>query len=243
MARITRKEREELQKLNKNVSNKKSYIRNNKGAEVVGVETLSIKQLESMSRKEVNAYKESMKHFTKRQATNYKVRNEHGVEFTKKEVNEIEKTIQRANRAKKQRKDRVNEMQLKQGGKSIGKLADQRGLMTKQKYADLRLLNFNLNSFQSKGAFNRYKGQKENTYEGDFQTRQDRTYKAHYIRALRNTFGISETRDITRKIMDMSLQDFMDMYYSQLDLADIDYIYDPTEQKNRLSKLKEHFLE
>lgn len=211
--RISAKDKQELARINKNVLNKKSRVRVNLGIEIDSIQTRSIDSFET--RADYNRYKRQMQQFTSRSNDQYQyVKNEHGVVATKAEIKEVQKAIDKANKARKKEWNRLKKKQFKEGGSQLT-VEEQRGVMGDPRYKNFKPEKFNFNAYESRRDFERRSQKKKETYKGDFMLEKARLFKRNYIKSLEHAFSDTDMdyRKIVNKIKRMSPQDFYDMHY------------------------------
>jgi hypothetical protein len=228
--------RDKLADLNKRVSNKKSRYRREKNIELNPL-VQTIKPSEFTSRKQVEKYMRDMNRFLNRK-TQF-IQNESGKIFTAENVKRYyHKEIERINKQKEREFNRVKNLKIQVMGKELNQTLGER----------LKTAPENLfpNLHKLKGGLNRFSSEKEmlkvvkdsfqeGYFRGQFIKRTDRQYKRNFIESLDTVFGKKSAR-LKKYIQKMSLNDFMDVYYSTLGNIDIDYVYEDSE--NIASRLK-----
>lgn len=243
-ARISKKEKQELQRLNRNAQAKIRRLESNHGRGTVErffpqIDVEPIKELREMSRAELNAYKEQISKFTRRGNVHYQlVKNEEGRTIgTKAEVQQVEREVRRINRIKEQNRKRRKAIQFLDRGKPVPKTTTHgMGLMGETRFKEYGL-NFNPRKIRNRSEFEEWTRRIEETYGGDFIQRRNEQMKENYVTALDTVFG-GRAKHIQEHVKNMSLDDFMEMW-EQENLADIGYIYDRNELEERFVNISQ----
>lgn len=241
--RITNRDKEEIRKLNQSVNSKKRRL-SGKGMEVVDINTRGITTF--TDRAELNAYKNKMKNFAKRQANRFTVRNEQGVEATFRDVLTVERKINKRNKERKKEWDRIkNKPKLDVGGKPTGmtigeyksQLASGRiRKMGSSNYDTYDAEHFDFSQWGSKEALNKYMDKKKKALSVREAQKQ---WKENYISALHEVFGdtnldYSKVLDAVRK---MSARDFAEQFITK-GASTITFIYSFKEQAKKLKQIE-----
>lgn len=241
-ARISRREKSELQRLNRNANAKIKRIEKDFGKEALDmipqVGTKKLKDLKGMTRSEINEYKDQLERFTRRGNMNYQfVKNEGGrVIGTKAEVQQAEREVRRINRIKEQHARKSDKNPFRSRGKETGMTVGERRGLGDPRY-NYHNLNFDVNQFGSRQTFKQFVDRVDQQYEGDFMTRRNKQYRRNYRVALINQLGKSpETIALARHIHKMDLEEFMEMYYTE-DIGDINFLYDPETTDAEIKRL------
>lgn len=227
----------EVRRVNKLVQNKQSRLRTTKGLEVQDVDT--VKYTEFNSRKEINRYLKEMTGFLDKRA-DFRVQNEKGAELQYSEVQQIERTISRVNRQKKEQWDRVKDLPyLHKGqptGLTVGQQADPEVGIGDPKYNDFKPIKFNPGRFRTEKEFRDWANEKKDVYSKDWLTRRNELYRDNYIKSMENNLG-NASKELQEHIKNMPLQDFVDMYYTENN-AHINFVYDKLAVKARVEELE-----
>ena len=233
MARITKKEKLMLQKLNQSANTKKRNIKKNYNM-AVDVEVLTLKELQKKSREEINAYKDNLKSFTNRYNLDYQyVKNEDGETIgTKKEVQAFERGKALANRQKKEREKRLQKTKFTVGGQDTGISAYDYGIIgdpdRRENQIKANPKNLDRETFQE------WLGKLEG---GKYMDEMNEAWRQNYITGLENVFG-SQAWKLIEHINNMDIKDFVKMAEGEK-FASIEYIYDPAELGIRMKKIED----
>lgn len=233
MAKINKKEKAALQKLNQSANRKKVNIRKNYNM-MVDVEVKTLKELQSMSRKEINDYKENLKSFTNRYNLNYQyVKNEDGETIgTKLDVQRFERGKALVNRQKKEREARLKKTKFTVAGRDTGITAYDYGIIgdpdrrENQIKADPKKLD--RETFQE---------WLEKLDGGKYMDDLNEQWRQNYITGLENVFG-AQAWKLIGHINNMDIKDFIKMAEGEK-FASIEYIYDPAEMGIRMRKIEQ----
>lgn len=233
MAKINKREKAALQKLNQSANRKKANIRKNYNM-MVDIEVKTLKELQGMNRDQLNAYKEELKSFTNRYNLNYQyVKNEEGeVIGTKKEVQAFERGKALANRQKKAREQRLKKTKFTVGGKDTGISAYDYGII-----GDPDRRENQLKADPKKLDRETFQEWLEKLDGGKYMDSLNEQWRENYITGLENVFG-SQAWKIIGHINKMDIKDFIKMAEGEK-FASIEYIYDPAEMGIRMNKIAE----
>ena len=231
--RFKRGEQEELRRLNKSVSNKKSRLKREFGVEM----DISTRPVSSFtSRKELNAYKEEMRAFTNPNAHRY-VKNDKGVSMPRNLLNQINRELKRVNRLKDQQLKRIKDQPFTDRGKPTPMtVGQQNSFMGDPRYDNFRKLKFNPNRFNNVKEAEQYMKFLK-SYTPKQLAEWNERYKQNYIKAIDNVFGSTLAGDLIDHIKKMDTKEFIDLYYSE-NIADIGFIYDFIALREKMSALK-----
>ena len=228
---------QQLRKTNKLVQNKQSRLRVNKGLEVEGVST--VKPQEFGSRREVEKYLKQMDSFLQKKA-DFRVQTKKGTSLNYGDVQEVEKVIRRVNRQKAKQWDAVKDLPYRHRGQetnlTVAQQANPTIGMGDPKFADLKMVKFDVDRFRSESEFLKYKEDKEKLYTKDFLKKQNELYRENYLKAMSNQLG-ETSRELQWKIQNMPIEDFIKMYYSENN-AHINFVYDKLAAEARMEELE-----
>lgn len=222
----------QIKELNKKISKKNSNIRHRYGVET-GVGRIDTNAPIS----EINHQIEQAKRFLNRHNQNYQyMKNDHGTVLTRKEWNQYKRTIERANRIKKQEYNKLAKQDYIIQGQRVGKVGQVK-LANLKTLEDFRPLKIDINRFWSRNEFVEDFYNKTRVYGGDFIKRQREQYRQNYIQALLNEHGdTTETRKLIEKINGYSVDEFY-LISETVEGADIHYVYDKQQQGVVLNRL------
>lgn len=227
----------ELRRVNKLVQNKQSRLRVNKQLEVQDVETTKFKEFKS--RRETEKYLKQMSKFLEKSA-DFRVMNEKGANLQYSEVQEIERTISRVNKQKKEQWNKVKDLDFTHKGTptglTVGQQADPTIGIGDPKYQDFKPIKFNPSRFRTEKEFRAWAKEKEQVYSSDWLDRQNNLYRDNYLKSMENNLG-SLSKELQEHIRNMSLDEFITKYYTENN-AHINFIYDRLGVQTRIQELE-----
>jgi hypothetical protein len=233
---IGNKRQENLNRINRNVRNKLNRIRKNYNMMV----DINIKRASEFNNvQEYNKYMQEMKSFLNPHNQNYRyVKSKTGNVMTKKEYNQLERTLARENRVKREEARKREKMPYKHGGKKTGvKTGEQQRLMGDPRLREAKHKVKNKFHELPPQKFVEWLQEVEEEFGGNVRDKRARRYKDSYIKGLQNVFG-DEANHIINHIEKMGNKQFLDVYYSNT-VGDIGYIYLPVERKRKLKNIAE----
>lgn len=227
----------EIRRVNKLVQNKQSRLRVNKGLEVQDVQTTKPKEFSS--RREVNKYLKEMNSFLEKKA-DFRVTNEKGANLQYSEVQEIERTINRVNKQKREQWDKVKDLDFTHKGQptglTVGQQADPTVGIGDPKYQDFKPVKFNIGRFRTEKEFRDWSKEKEKLYDRDWLKRQNELYRDNYIKSMENNLG-NASKGLQEHIKNMPLDEFIEKYYTENN-AHINFVYDKLAVQSRVQELE-----
>ena len=165
-----------------------------------------------------------------------------GVEISKKKVNKLRKELNRVNQNKLRRARKYNLNQpLKKAGKNTDMTIKEFAGLGRTKYDEFKPKKLNLNAIQTERDYKNMLKRLENTYTREFYKKRDKNFIMNYKRSLINTFGNAETYKIRRAINKLSVDEFMKIYYSDVDVS-FSYMYSFIDAQLKLKTLEELFM-
>ena len=232
----------QIRKLNKNISNKKSRIRTNKGLEVEGVET--VKYADFSSRREIEKYIKRMSGFLDKKA-NFGVMTENDVMMEYADVLDYEERIRKVNRNKATHWNKIKDLPFKHKGKptgiTVGQQADPIVGMGDARYSDFRDLNNRVHMFRSSEELKNRITRMDELY-GDmdqFTRKKNHLLRSNYLAGMRDQ-GLDQLdrgRAVYEHIRRMGYDEFNRMFYTENN-ASISFLYDLTSQEGRIDELE-----
>ena len=226
----------EFRRLNKLVQNKQSRLCVNKGLEVQVVDTVKLKEFNS--RKDINKYLKQMNKFLTKKA-DFKVENKHGANLQYSEVQEVEKTLQRVNKQKKEQWNRVKDLPYMHRGKdtglTVGQQADPVLGMGDPKYSDFKPMKVNYGRFRTEKEFRQWAREKEDVYTNDWLQRKNELYRDNYIKSMENNLGHA-SKLVQDHIKTMDLDEFITQFFTE-NTAHIGFVYDKLTIDVRVEEL------
>lgn len=235
MAKFTpsKKDKAELKKLNKAISNKQSRIKRQQGFTVPEISRKKISDF--TDRVEYNLWKKSVQDFKKRD--NQFVQNKHGVVIPKGSIKSVNETIAKGNKMKKERLDKVKKMEFTDRGKNEGFTVGESLYQTGDRRFDrYKPTTFNPDAYRSLDEFNERKDQLEKRFKKSEMVKKDKLYRDNYFKSIDNVFGASGG-ELKEKIKSMGLKNFIDFSLTE-NLADIKFVYTFEEMLTKLRYLE-----
>lgn len=231
--RITKNDKAEISRLNRNIREKKNRAAKNYGMEVnfdrVGISDFT-------TRAELNAYKQKAAEFL-RVGAHATVTNEKGVELALRDVVKYKQTIRRANRTKQKRLEEINKLNSTRQGQETGKSVEQtQGLMGDVRLQEFNPLSDSVDWVQSPAKFKEALKKKVTGFKGDFLKRSDVRLMENYLSKLTDVFG-DDAEPIIAAIRQKGVTEFMAGYYRDID-GGIHYLYTKEQYEKKLSVLK-----
>jgi hypothetical protein len=218
--RVRNKDKELIKKLNARVYSKKSRLK--KKDLFPDIETKGITEFET--RKEFNAYVKEMERFTSRQ-TQF-TRNEKGATLPLGLLENIEKEIERINRQKAKRKEKIGKMQYKFAGEETGvEVRENIQFIQRKKFESLAPLKFDPNRYKTDKELQEHLEYIRKAHKGDFFKKKDILYRDNYLLAIERVHG-SESK-LYKIVEKMPITKFIHFYYTE-NLAEMIYVYEET---------------
>jgi hypothetical protein len=226
--RIRGKDKELIAKLNRAVTQKKSYLKNTYGIKAEIPENERITAFET--RKEFNQYKKEMQSFLANSYTE-----------EKQPVKNIKREISRINKIYRTEREKVKNLKVEHGQtlEYIGKFGDRR-----LKRFD-PLPEFKLKNFKNIDEMKQYYRDLKEEFKGNFIQNEDIAYRENYMKALKNVFGDkpafeSDYLRIKNHLENMSLENYMRYYYTK-NFTKLRFIYDELQARDILDTLIEEW--
>lgn len=212
--RVTKKDREEFKRLNRNVKAKERRVEKNYGVDLRGEVNTPSSVEDFQSRKEYNSWKDQAKSFTNRANLNYQfAQNENGVVATKKELHDINQmTKQAQNITDKRNEARANLPRVNEEGKVQGKVEDiMTRQATKQRFA--RVSDFDFNSIETRAQLELRKRTVEKRSSEDFYTNAEETLKENFVDMFgRATKGAEDSDYVVEELSKLPPDEFYNFY-------------------------------
>lgn len=168
------------------------------------------------------------------------VTNAYGVRIPKSELEEFEKLVERANRKRSRMLNEEKNLMFLSNGKSTGrKLAESKILMGKTSDFVLAPKSKNIDRFQSKKEFNRYKENLIKVTDRNYIKERVKLYRENYIKGMYRQMGThidgEKLKQIEKNLRSMTPTQFR-RFAQQEEAATFEYIYSPIEAQNRAKK-------
>lgn len=212
--RISESDRKEYARLAKNTRAKINRTAKKYGIDISGdIEIPKISEFKT--RAEYNEWKDSVRRFTNRDNWKYQfVKNKYGVVASKKEIREVERYTEMAQRRAEGIIKDAKYKPFISGGKQQGTLADRMAMMGRPNAGGIYVPpDFNFDSMQTGSQF---KNRKENLKErsrSDFMDRRANTMRDNFANILELSFH-SAASDLADEIRAIPGLDFFEMYLS-----------------------------
>ena len=157
------------------------------------------------------------------------VQNKYGVTFTHEQKIALERAVNRSNYRRKKMQAEADKLNPQNSQlRLMGKESD--FIISRQSKA--------LQQFKSMEDYEKFMGKQARIQSGEYLEERTRLYKRNYMKALDNVFG-DDAKDIKMKVRMMKPEQFRKMVESN-ELAEINYVYDPSARTGM--KLKEEDL-
>lgn len=225
--RISNKDKQEYNKLVKNVKSKIRNVKKKNGIDLTG--EIPIPKLgDFTNRQAFNEWKTKASSFTNRYNLRYQFKtNKYGVTASVAELNEIERKNKLSQRLAKQKQKEYSKKPFMQGGKQYGTVGDRFGMMKKPKNVGFDIPgDFNFEVFQTRGELNRRKEIIERRANPKNFDRRLENFKDRYIVGIEERFN-SDADDVVSKLKDMPADELYRLY---LEYGEFQELFDPSPQ-------------
>jgi exonuclease VII large subunit len=239
MARFTPRgnDKDLLRKINRNVSSKKSRLRNKFDLEIPEIETKPLKEFNT--RKEFNQYVKKMQSFTNRYNTNYQFKqNEHGVTMTQKDINDIERKLKAENTRKAREYNKLKKKLKPEKGEYIPKnVNDFNHPNVPERLAGFRPHSFNFDLLKSNKTAENYKNMILGR-EIETANKKADLLRTSMIKAMIEVAGKHMAQHVIDKLNGLSPQQVAELYYNEPDFRP-KYVYSPEDDEDILKSLED----
>jgi hypothetical protein len=234
------KRQEELRRINKRANDKVRRIRKNYNMAL----DITIKRVSDFQNvREYNQYMNQMKSFLNPHNTEYQFvkSKQSGQVMRKKEYNELQRTLKRADRIRQEDVKRNRNKKYKHGGKETEMtVGEQEKLMGDVRFKEAKhKIKNQFHTEKDPMKFQEWLKDVEEEFGGNYRDKRRQSYKDRYIKGLDNIFG-DEAKPLIKHIENMPLGEFMDVYYSNT-VGNISYIYLPADRRAKLRNIGEGF--
>lgn len=179
--------------------------------------------------KEYNAYVKKIESFLDRKNPDYSFsKNEYGVVFTKREIQQAKEIVNKTNKALSKRNKKLKN---KKSSNEPSRMVDTRNSAIKK-------VKFNKNNFTSKEGFKRFLSNTKKKGTKKYSDEKLKQFKRNYIKSLNDVFG-EMSRNIVNKIKKMNDIDFYNTYMENENSASFDFIYLFLDVMTKLNQLNE----
>lgn len=166
--------------------------------------------------------------------------NQHGFEFTPEEKRALENAVNAVNRKRAKMLKEAATLPRMVGGRDTGDTVGTLQLMGKESDFILARRSKSMQRFRSREQFEQFMTSTREALSPSYIDDRTRLYKRNYQQALMNAYGAEATKDIRMKVRMMKPEDFRRMV-EQDELAEISYIYDPSEVSGKLNAIRASF--
>lgn len=156
--------------------------------------------------------------------------NQHGVTFTEEQKKALEKAVNRSNYRRKKQLAEVDRLNPNHA---------QLRLMGKESDFILSQQSKSLQRFKSMEDYEKFMDKQARIQSGEYLEDRTRLYKRNYMKALDNVFG-DDAKDVKMRVRMMKPEKFRELVESD-ELAEINYIYDPSAKSGKLNQIRASF--
>lgn len=244
--RIMKRDKEEYQRLKRNMRAKQRRINNKFGITVDTIQTPNLSDFQSRS--EFNKWKADVQNFNKRQNKELQfIKNENGVITNKATIKETKKNLIKVNSYVDSQMQSIDETIVRFGGKSIisrdtgNPLTFSERATAQQIKLESGLISFNdipFSEFKTQKEYDKYTKQLKERSNLEFYDKRLEQMKTNYKKMLRKVFG-EEADELMRKVEGMDSFQLYKMTLTQLDTT-FEYLY--KNEVNELSDLASGLL-
>ena len=234
----------ELAKVVRNFNNKISRItKKNPDLKNALPDKISVRQLKELinTRQDLKRELNALRRFSKRGAEEIITYGDYNIKVTKWQKVEMKRRVAIINRKRKARKEHLESLEMKQGGKSLGYTKGQFG-MGKIESLELNPMNAftpGMNQRDVKKKWINILKQSQSSYI----TERDYMLRENYIQSLEQNFNPNDVEDVIIKIRDMDIAEFVNKFMSDVG-GNFETSYPPNEEQYRayLTGLKATWL-
>ena len=236
-----------LRKRNRAVYNKQYRLR-----KLFDVDTGIERKTQFGSEQEYKAYLKQVREFRKRENFRY-VKTDSGVVLPRNASDNITLQINRINKERKARRDKISDVTFKLRGEDTGMTVMERAKMTERKNQkgftnskldDLMEISFDISDYDDISDLEKLLDKYESSDYYNLSKR-DENYRNSYIKAIRKNFSDipdAYKEELIEKIESVDIEKFMMMYYTE-DKGDIKSHYDLNDELGHLEELNDLFDE
>ena len=225
---ISSKQLNKINELNKRIAKKKSNLKYRHGL-IAEVEEIDINASASERKKQM----QKAESFLNPYANSFIVRNEHGVQTTKRQWNEMNKIVKASNRVATKEHNEMLERPYIVDGEIVGKLKD----VLPPSALELKTIDNPFPFVTSINAFEKLLQKRKVLYGKDYVKNRQELHKENYIKGLKEHFGdTTDVRPLIQFIRGLDAKEFYIRTTTNAGLAIRD-IYDPRAQDEALESL------
>lgn len=178
-----------------------------------------------------------LERFTRDSATDFKV-NKEGYAATAYEVHEVKLAVDKINREKAKRREKIESIEATTRGQPTGLT---RGQMGSEELNSFRATKFNFKE-KTRGDWEAFKKTVEKQSSPSYFREQDERLRNNYITGLYEACGnTSEVKELAEYIKSMNIDDFIEVYFSD-EQATIGFYYDPIDVNYKLEVIKDIYM-
>lgn len=156
--------------------------------------------------------------------------NQYGVTFTKEQKKALERAVNKSNYRRKRQQAEVDRLNPNNA---------QLRLMGKESDFIISRQSKSLQRFKSLEDYEKFMDKQARIHSGEYLDDRTRLYKRNYMKALDNVFG-DDAKDVKMKVRMMKPEKFRELVESN-ELAEINYIYDPSARTGKLNQIRASF--
>lgn len=222
--RLTKQQREELNKLSRSVKAKTTRLLKNYGQDFTGyISPKSPNDIKNIE--QFNAFKKRAESFTDRSNRDFQfIQNQYGVVISKSELDEILSDTKKAQETAERILDRFNDVEVIAGGQSTGfTVGENKELLMKADKGFGRIEDFEFDKVKTQEGLDRFanrakKRSQEAYYEEGLVRLQD-----NFIRSVEGTFN-SDADDVVQKLKMLPADDFYELFsiYNEISFENFD---------------------
>ena len=183
--RLTKRDKEKLQKINNSVRAKKNRLKNNYNIDST-IKPLKISDV--TSRTQLNNYYEEAREFVRGYGNKYR-KNKYGFVARRVDINRAKYQVERANKERARRLQALKDEEFKTRGKSTGFTALDRFLMGDSRYSSYEPIKFDFNTIRNQKHFDKRLANIINSSTPEYFNRKNETLKYNILNAIKNNWG------------------------------------------------------
>lgn len=178
-----------------------------------------------------------LERFNKESATDFKI-NKEGYAATAYEVHEVKLDVEKINREKAKRREKIENIEATTRGQPVGLT---RGQMGSEELNSFRATKFNFKG-KTKEDWEAFKKTVEKQSSSSYFREQDERLRNNYITGLYESCGkTSEVKELAEHIKALDIDEFIEIYFSD-EQATIGFYYDPIDVSYKLEVIKDIYM-
>lgn len=183
--RLTKQDKEKLQKINNSVRAKKNRLKNNYNVDST-IEPLKISNV--TSRTQLNNYYEEAREFIRGYGNKYR-KNKYGFVARQVDINKAKYQVERANKERARRLQALKDEEFKTRGKSTGFTALDRFLMGDSRYSSYEPIKFDFNTIRNQKHFDKRLANIVYSSTPEYFNKKNETLKDNILSAIATNWG------------------------------------------------------